>query len=126
MLARLAEVICDTDFLVRLASGRIHNIDSVCAEIGSISFVAPRSVVSELEAMLERGPKRAAAGAALERAGSMRLLEEISAVPADDAIVEYVERHGGTVATLDKRLRGRVRRAGGSVLTLWQDRMVLS
>ena len=126
MLARLAEVICDTDFLVRLASDRIHNIDSVCAEIGSISFVAPRSVVSELEAMLERGPKRAAAGAALERAGSMRLLEEISAVPADDAIVGYVERRGGTVATLDKRLRGRVRRAGGSVLTLWQDRMVLS
>ena len=125
MRAPLAEVICDTDFLVRLGSGRIHNIDSACTEIGSISFAVPRSAVSELEGML-RGPKRAAAEAALARASSMRLLEEISAVPADDAIVKYVERRGGTVATLDRRLRGRVKRAGGSIVTLWQDKMVLS
>lgn len=122
----MAEVICDTDFLIRLGSGRVRNLDSACAEIGDISFAVPRSVVSELEAMLSRRPKRAAAEAALERARPMRLMGEISSTPADDAIVEHVRRRGGTVATMDRQLRARVRRAGGSVLTLWQDRMVLS
>lgn len=125
MPAPLAEVICDTDFLIRLGAGPVHNIDSACAEIGDISFTVPRSVVSELEAMRSRGQKRAAAEAALELARPMRLIGEISSTPADDAIVEHVRRRGGTVATLDKKLRSRVKRAGGSVVTLWQDRMVL-
>lgn len=125
MPAPLAEVICDTDFLIRLSAGPIHNIDSACAEIGDISFAVPRSVVSELESMLSRRQKRAAAEAALKLARPMRLLDEIKSTPADDAIVEHVRRRGGTVATLDKQLRSRVKRAGGNVVTLWQDRMVL-
>ena len=121
----MAELICDTDFLIRLGSGRVRDIDSACTEMGSISFAVPRSAISELEAMLPRPAKRAAAADALERAGSMRLIEEISGVPADDAIVRHVERRGGTVATIDRRLRERVRRAGGSTVTLWRDKMVL-
>lgn len=126
MRAPLAEVICDTDFLIRLGAGRVRNLDSACAEIGDISFAVPRSVVSELEAMRSRPGKKAAAEDALARAEPMRLISQISSTPADDAIVEHVRRRGGTVATLDRRLRARVRRAGGSTLTLWQDKMVLS
>jgi len=45
----LVEVVCDTSFLMILASKNIKNISSLDTEIGTIEFTVPDMVVNELE-----------------------------------------------------------------------------
>jgi len=45
----VVEIICDSSFLIVLASRRIKNISSVETEIGAIEYVVPDMVVRELE-----------------------------------------------------------------------------
>ena len=44
----MVDVICDTSFLIHIATKRIKNIDNLDVEIGSISFVVPEVVKKEL------------------------------------------------------------------------------
>ena len=46
---QVVEIICDSSFLIVLASRRIKNISSIETEIGSIEYVIPDMVVKELE-----------------------------------------------------------------------------
>ena len=48
----MVEVICDTNFLIHLATRRIKNIDNLDMEIGSISFIIPEVVKNELIKLL--------------------------------------------------------------------------
>lgn len=43
----------------------------------------------------------------------------------DDALVSYVQKHGGIVATLDGELKMRIKKNGGSVLSISNDKIVL-
>jgi len=45
----LVKVICDTSFLMILASKNIKNISNLETELGTIEFVVPDMVVEELE-----------------------------------------------------------------------------
>jgi uncharacterized protein len=45
----VAEIICDSSFLMILASRRMKNISSIETEIGAIEYVVPDMVVKELE-----------------------------------------------------------------------------
>jgi len=45
----LVRVICDTSFLMILASKNIKNISNLDTEIGTIEFMIPDIVVEELE-----------------------------------------------------------------------------
>ncbi len=45
----MAEVICDTSFLMLLASKNIKNISRFETDIGTIEFVVPDMVIKELE-----------------------------------------------------------------------------
>ena len=57
MLELLVEIICDTNFLIHLATKRIKNIDNLDVEIGTISFVVPDVVITEL-LKLEKKPSK--------------------------------------------------------------------
>jgi uncharacterized protein len=46
---QVVEIICDSSFLIVLASRRIKNISSIETEIGSLEYVVPDMVVKELE-----------------------------------------------------------------------------
>ncbi len=46
---QLVEVICDTSFVLALASNRIKNISNIETEIGPIEFIVPNLVIQELE-----------------------------------------------------------------------------
>ncbi len=50
----MVEVVCDTSFLMILASKSIKNISSLEIDLGTIEFVVPDLVVKELE-KLSRG-----------------------------------------------------------------------
>ena len=45
----MVEVICDTSFLMLLASKNIKNISNLETEIGTIEFTVPDMVIKELE-----------------------------------------------------------------------------
>jgi hypothetical protein len=45
----VVEIICDSSFLIILASRRIKNISNIETEIGTIEYVVPDMVVRELE-----------------------------------------------------------------------------
>ena len=45
----MVEVVCDTSFLMVLASKNIKNISNLDTEIGTIEFTVPDMVIKELE-----------------------------------------------------------------------------
>lgn len=45
----MVEVVCDTSFLMILASKNIKNISNLDTEIGTIEFTVPDIVITELE-----------------------------------------------------------------------------
>lgn len=45
----MVEIICDSSFLMLLASRRIKNISNIETEIGTIEYIVPDMVVRELE-----------------------------------------------------------------------------
>ena len=45
----MVKVICDTSFLMILASKNIKNISNLETELGTIEFIVPDMVVEELE-----------------------------------------------------------------------------
>ena len=54
----MVEVICDTSFLIHLATRRIKNINNLDTEIGSISFVVPEVVKNELIKLQDNPEKK--------------------------------------------------------------------
>ncbi|MGI0017815.1 MAG: hypothetical protein ACREA1_03820 [Nitrosotalea sp.] len=55
----MVKIICDSSFLIILASRRIKNISSVETEIGSLEYVVPNMVVKELEKITMDNKKKA-------------------------------------------------------------------
>ena len=54
----MVEIICDSSFLMILASRRIKNISSIETEIGTIEYVVPDLVVRELERISSENNKK--------------------------------------------------------------------
>lgn len=120
----MVDVICDTSFLIHLATTRIRNLDSLGVEIGRTEFVVPQVVKCELET-LTRDPKKAAqAAATLDYIKNLRTVP-ISGRFADDGLAEYARVHHCMVATMDRGLKKRIKAAGGSVMSFSGDRIVV-
>jgi hypothetical protein len=86
--------------------------------------VVPGAAVRELERLAADPAKRHDAGKALEMAGSMRRIIPEGSY-ADRAILDHIREHGGTVATTDTKLKREIKAAGGGVVSLHDDNMVL-
>jgi len=54
----VVEIICDSSFLMLLASRRIKNISNIETEIGTIEYVIPNMVVKELERIATDNKKK--------------------------------------------------------------------
>lgn len=136
----MAEVLCDTSFAMHVATARIRNEGSLDTEIGELRYVVPPIVVAELGRLRREGePARAAAAAAalefVEKrafvgepagAGPAAAAAAAAAGTADEALVGYVGAGAASiVATMDRDLKRAVKRAGGSVLSVAGDRIVL-
>lgn len=121
----MADIICDTNFLIHLATARIRNISDLDVEIGQISFVVPNVVISELTRLSGDPGKGEKAAIALQYAAKLKKLE-INGNFADREILDYVRKSGGgIVATLDRELKSKVKGSGGSIVSLSNDRIVL-
>ena len=120
----MVEVICDTSFLIHLATRKIQNIDSVNTEIGQIQFVVPSAVLNELKKLSKTQKKKQDAITTLEFARSLKTTQ-MSGKFADQAIIERVRKRGGIIATIDNELKNKIKNLGGSVMSLSNDKIVL-
>ena len=120
----MVDVISDTSFLIHLATNRITNIESIETEIGSISFILPQIVKKELEHLVEDPDKNTVALQTLEYVKKLKT-NSITGKTADLGILDFVEKNGGMVATMDKELKTKIKQVGGSVLSIHNDKIVL-
>lgn len=123
----MADVVCDTSFLIHLATTRVRNIDSIGDEIGEVSFVVPHIVLGELDRILRRGDARSGdARRTIEFARELRTVRmDTGAATADDAILSHAAARGGIIATMDRGLKRRLRDCGCSIMSFSNDRIVL-
>ncbi|WP_420546457.1 PIN domain-containing protein [Nitrosopumilus sp.] len=120
----MVEVICDTNFLIHLSTRRIKNIDNLDQEIGSISFVVPEVVLSELFKLQSISSKKQDITATLEFIKNMKIVPIFGSF-ADEELINYVKTHNSFIATMDKILKKKIKQAGGSVISFSNNKIVL-
>ena len=129
----MVDVICDTSFLIHLATKQTRNIDSINIEIGQIEFVVPLVVLSELKELTKRSTKYRSDHAKFQSKNALKTLEfarnlktiSISGGYADKEIIEHVKKHGGIIGCMDKELKSRIKHLGGSIISFSNDKIVL-
>ncbi|HSG73981.1 MAG TPA: PIN domain-containing protein [Nitrosopumilaceae archaeon] len=120
----MVEVICDTSFLIHLATRRIKNISTLETEIGSLQFVLPDVVVNELQNLLKNEKKKHDIIAAIDYSQKLKKIS-ISGKFADKELIEHVKQHGGIIGTMDKDLKKIIKKNRGSIISFSNDRIIL-
>ncbi len=120
----MVEVICDTSFLIHLATTRIKNISTLETDIGAIQFTLPDVVINELENLSKQEQKKHDVSATLDYCKRLKKIS-ISGKFADKALIDYVKQHGGIIGTMDKDLKNKIKKYGGSIISFSNDRIVL-
>ena len=120
----MVDVICDTNFLIHLATRRIKNIDSLGVEIGQITFVVPQVVQNELSKLIKNPTKSKDIQSTINYIKNFKEIP-ISGTFADKELLEYVSKNNVIVATMDKELKKQVKRYGSSIMSFSGNRIVL-
>ena len=120
----MVEVICDTSFLIHLATRRIKNIDNIGTEIGEITFVVPQVVQNELSKLCQDPQKNKDAKVTLDLIKNYKIIP-ISGNFADRELVDYVKKNRAIIGTMDKRLKKQIKENGGSIMSFSNDRIIL-
>ena len=120
----MVEVICDTNFLIHLATRRIKNIDNLDVEIGQITFVVPQVVKNELSELLKNPRKTQNIQSTLNYIKNFKIIS-IFGTFADKELLDYVSKNKAIVATMDKELKRQIKNLGSSIMSLSNDRIVL-
>jgi len=120
----LVEVICDTNFLIHLATKRIKNLDNLDVEIGQITFVVPQVVKNELS-ILARNPEKKQ-----DIESTLNYIKDFKIIPllgtfADKALLDYVVDNRVIIATMDKELKKQIKESGSSIMSFSNDKIVL-
>ena len=120
----MVEVICDTNFLIHLATRRIKNIDNLDVEIGSISFIVPEVVKNELIKLQEIPEKNQEVTIALNFIKKFKTIS-INGIYADQELINYVKNNRSIIGTMDKGLKNKIKKLGSSILSIHNDKIVL-
>jgi rRNA-processing protein FCF1 len=120
----LVDVICDTSFLIHISNNRIKNLSSLETEIGNIRFVIPDIVVVELTKLGTIQEKKSEIETTLQFIKPFKRIE-LGGMHADESIVAYAKKTGGIVATMDKELKSAIKKTGGSILSVSNNKIIL-
>ncbi|MEX0861802.1 PIN domain-containing protein [Nitrosopumilus sp.] len=120
----MVKVICDTSFLIHLATKRIKNIDRLDVEIGQITFVVPQVVKNELSELAKKPDKKQDVELTQEYIKNFQIVP-ISGTFADKELLDYVSKNRIIVATMDKNLKKQIKSNGSSVMSFSNDKIVL-
>ena len=120
----MVEVICDTSFLINLATRRIKNIDNIDMEIGTISFVVPEVVKTELLKLQIIPEKKHDIEKTLDFIKNFKKIPLLGSF-ADKELLEYAKSNKSIIGTMDKELKKQVKQVGGSILSFSNDKIIL-
>ena len=120
----MVEVICDTSFLIHLATKRIKNIDKLDVEIGQITFVVPQVVKNELFELAKKPDKKQDVELTQEYIKNFQIIP-ISGTFADKELLDYVLKNRIIVATMDKDLKKQIKNNGSSIMSFLNDKIIL-
>ena len=120
----MVNVVCDTSFLIHLATKEVVNIDSLGVEIGQLSFLVPNVVKDELIKLQQNPTKKQDIDHTLNFIKKFQTLE-INGTFADKEILDYISNNSSIVATMDKELKNRVKSRGRSVISFSNNRVIL-
>ena len=120
----MVEVICDTSFLIHLATRRIKNINSLDIEIGQISFVVPEVVKHELKKLQSNSNKKQEIDITLNYIKNFKTIS-ISGNYADKELINYVKSNRSIIGTMDKELKKQIKQINGSILSFSNDKIIL-
>ena len=120
----MVEVICDTNFLIHLATKRIKNIDNLDMEIGSISFIVPEVVKNELIKLQEIPEKNQEITITLNFIKKFKIIS-INGTYADQELINYVKNNPSIIGTMDRKLKTKIKQLGSSILSIHNDKIVL-
>ena len=120
----MVEVICDTSFLIHLATKRIKNIDSIDVEIGQIVFVVPQVVQNEISELIKDPQKNQIALITKDFIKNYKIVP-ITGNFADKELIDYVKKNRAIIGTMDKELKKRIKENGGSIMSFSNDRIIL-
>jgi hypothetical protein len=120
----LVEVLCDTNFLIHLATRRIKNIDNLDMEIGLISFIVPKVVKNELIKLQEIPEKNQEITITLNFIKKFKIIS-INGTYADQELINYVKNNRSIIGTMDRKLKTKIKQLGSSILSIHNDKIVL-
>ena len=120
----MVEVICDTNFLIHLATRRIKNIDNLDIEIGSISFIVPEVVKNELTKLQQIPEKNQEITQTLNFIKKFKIIP-INGVYADEELIKYVKNNRSIIGTMDKALKNKIKKFDSSILSIHNDKIIL-
>ena len=120
----MVEVICDTSFLIHLATNRIKNLDNLDVEIGQITFVVPQVVKNELSELEKKSEKKQEIQSTLNYIKNFKIIP-IQGSFADKEILEYISKNRVIVATMDKELKKQIKHNESSIMSFSNNKIVL-
>jgi rRNA-processing protein FCF1 len=120
----LVDVICDTNFLIHLATRRIKNIDNLDVEIGQITFVVPQVVQNELSVLIKNPTKSKDIQSTLNYIRNFKVIPILGTF-ADKELLDYVSKNNAIIATMDKELKKQIKQYGSSIMSFSGNRIVL-
>ncbi|QMU54195.1 MAG: twitching motility protein PilT [Nitrosopumilus sp.] len=120
----MVDIICDTNFLIHLATRRIKNIDNLDVEIGQITFVVPQVVKNELSELLKNPTKNKDIQSTLNYIRNFKVIPILGTF-ADKELLEHVSKNRAIIATMDKELKKQIKQYGSSILSFSGNRIVL-
>jgi len=120
----LVDVICDTNFLIHLATRKINNIDNLDVEIGQISFVVPEVVKNELRKLQNDTNKKQEIDITLNYIKNFKTIS-INGNYADKELINYVKSNKSIIGTMDKELKKQIKQVNGSILSFSKNKIIL-
>ena len=120
----MVEVICDTNFLIHLATKQIKNLDLIELDIGSLTFLVPNVVYTELEKLENSITKKEDIKKTLDFIKKFKRIS-INGMYADKEILDFVKSKKSFVGTLDKDLKKKIKASGSNIISLHNDNLIL-
>ncbi len=120
----MVEVICDTSFLIHLATNRIKNLDNLDVEIGQISFIVPQVVKNELFELEKNPEKKQDVQSTLNYIKNLKIIPILGSF-ADKELLDYVLKNRVIVATMDKELKKQIKNNGSSIMSFSNNKIIL-
>ena len=120
----MVEVICDTNFLIHLATNRIKNLDNLDVEIGQITFVVPQVVKNELIELEKKPEKKQKIKLTLDYIKNFKIISILGSF-ADKELIEYVSKNRVIVATMDRELKKQIKNNGSSIMSFSNNKIIL-